>query len=115
MFCLLVPLAGCGRQQPKPASVAQRGDAEKVSLVEFGPAGDRKGVTTVDKVVKTDEEWQRQLSREQYQVARQKGTERAFSGKYNKFYEAGIYRCVCCGNALFSSDTKFDSGTGWPS
>ena len=68
-----------------------------------------------DKVHKTEEEWKRQLTPEQFAVARKKGTERAFTGKYYDAHETGIYRCVCCGNELFSSDTKFDSGTGWPS
>jgi peptide-methionine (R)-S-oxide reductase len=68
-----------------------------------------------DKVVKTDQEWRQQLTPEQFAVARKKDTERAFTGKYNKLYEPGTYRCVCCGNELFASDTKFDSGTGWPS
>ena len=69
----------------------------------------------MDKIVKTDKEWQKQLTADQYYVTRKKGTERAFTGKYNKHYEKGIYRCVCCGNDLFRSETKFDSGTGWPS
>lgn len=73
------------------------------------------GYVTVDKVVKTDSEWKKQLTAEQYYVTRKKGTERAFTGKYNKHYEKGIYRCVGCGNDLFRSETKFDSGTGWPS
>lgn len=68
-----------------------------------------------DKIRKTDEEWRKQLTPEQYRVARQKGTEAAFSGKYNTSKEPGVYRCACCGNALFDSDDKFDSGTGWPS
>ena len=68
-----------------------------------------------EKVIKTEEEWKKQLTPEQYAVARKKGTERAFTGKYYNQHEEGMYRCVCCGNPLFSSDTKFESGTGWPS
>jgi peptide-methionine (R)-S-oxide reductase len=68
-----------------------------------------------EKIVKTDEEWKKQLTPEQYAVARKKGTERAFTGKYYNSHEKGVYRCACCGNELFSSDTKFESGTGWPS
>ena len=66
-------------------------------------------------MIKTDEEWKKQLTPEQYAVARKKGTERAFTGKYYKEHDEGVYRCVCCGNPLFSSDTKFESGSGWPS
>ncbi len=68
-----------------------------------------------DKVVKTDDEWRQELTREQYEVARLKGTEPPFSGEYNDCDEAGTYRCACCGNDLFHSGTKFDSGCGWPS
>ncbi|HEY8380353.1 MAG TPA: peptide-methionine (R)-S-oxide reductase MsrB [Nannocystis sp.] len=67
------------------------------------------------KIVKSDEEWRRELTPEQYYVCRQKGTERAFTGKYWDFKGDGIYRCACCGNELFDSHTKYDSGTGWPS
>lgn len=86
-----------------------------VNLVEFTPSGKREGVVTVEKVVKTDEEWKQTLSPEQFQVARHAGTEPAFSGKYWNLHEKGIYNCVCCGTALFDSTTKFESGTGWPS
>jgi peptide-methionine (R)-S-oxide reductase len=68
-----------------------------------------------DKIHKTDDEWRAQLTPEQYRIARKHGTEPAFTGKYNTSKEPGIYRCVCCGNPLFDSDDKFDSGTGWPS
>ncbi|MBI5588083.1 MAG: peptide-methionine (R)-S-oxide reductase MsrB [Deltaproteobacteria bacterium] len=67
------------------------------------------------KVRKTDEEWKKTLTPEEYRVTRRKGTERAFSGEYNSIKDKGIFRCVCCGQALFSSKDKFDSGTGWPS
>ena len=69
----------------------------------------------MDTVQKTDEEWRKQLSPEQYRVTRQHGTERAFTGQYHNYHEPGIYRCVCCGIDLYSSKAKFDSGTGWPS
>jgi peptide-methionine (R)-S-oxide reductase len=68
-----------------------------------------------DKVTKTDAEWREQLDPIQYQVTRHAATERAFTGKYWDHHEHGLYRCVCCGTALFESDAKFDSGCGWPS
>ena len=67
------------------------------------------------KIEKSDKEWQQELSSEQYHVCREKGTERPFTGEFNDSKDAGVYTCVCCGNALFDSETKFDSGTGWPS
>lgn len=68
-----------------------------------------------EKIRKTDDEWRQQLTPEQFRITRKKGTEPAFTGKYNSSKEPGVYRCVCCGNVLFDSEAKFDSGTGWPS
>jgi peptide-methionine (R)-S-oxide reductase len=91
------------------------GDHGMVTIVEFGDDGRKKGKIKVEKVHKTDEEWKQQLTPEQFLVARKAGTERPYTGKYWNNHEHGIYKCVCCGNALFSSDTKFESHTGWPS
>jgi peptide-methionine (R)-S-oxide reductase len=76
---------------------------------------DKPGHKTIDKVVKTDAEWRVQLTPEQYKVARQHGTERAFSGIFADHHEDGVYTCVGCGAPMFDSATKFESGTGWPS
>jgi peptide-methionine (R)-S-oxide reductase len=86
-----------------------------VKIVEFDGSGRPQGEVEVEKIEKTEPEWRRQLSSEAFEVTRKHGTEQAFSGKLNKHYEDGIYRCAGCGTALFDSTTKFDSGTGWPS
>jgi peptide-methionine (R)-S-oxide reductase len=75
----------------------------------------KRGSAMADKIKNTDAEWKEKLTPQQFEVTRKKGTERAFTGQYWNNHEEGIYRCVCCGNELFSSETKFDSGTGWPS
>lgn len=78
-------------------------------------AKSEKGLAKMEKVIKTDEEWRKLLTPEQYHVTREKGTERAFTGEYHNHKGKGVYLCVACGNELFNSDAKFDSGTGWPS
>ena len=75
----------------------------------------KRGIVIVDKVVKSDAEWEKILTPEEFRVARKAGTEVAFTGKYWNNHAKGIYRCVCCGTDLFSSEAKFESGTGWPS
>jgi peptide-methionine (R)-S-oxide reductase len=86
-------------------------EREKIQIFDA-----RKGKPEeVEKIYKTDEEWKKLLTPEQYSVTRQKGTEEPFTGKYYNLKKDGIYQCVCCGTDLFSSDTKFDSGSGWPS
>jgi peptide-methionine (R)-S-oxide reductase len=76
---------------------------------------DKPGDKTIDKIAKSDAEWRAQLTPEQFKVARQHGTERAFSGAYWDHHDDGVYTCVCCGAPVFDSRTKFESGTGWPS
>jgi peptide-methionine (R)-S-oxide reductase len=89
--------------------------SKDVSIENFSPAGVSLGVARVPKIVKTDAEWRALLSPLSYRVARQDGTEVAFTGEYDHNYAAGIYLCICCETALYDSKTKFDSGTGWPS
>ncbi len=95
-------VAGTSRSSPSPSQVRL-----------YSSAG--KGYIMSEKVVKSPEEWRRQLSPEQYHVTREQGTERAFTGATWNNHEHGFYRCVCCGNDLFSSEHKYESGTGWPS
>jgi peptide-methionine (R)-S-oxide reductase len=97
------------------AGTTNLGTPGEVEIEEFDAAGKSLGMQTVQKVVKTEEEWRAQLSPLAFEVTRQEGTEQAFTGPWLDVHEAGIFRCVCCGTALFSSATKYDSGTGWPS
>jgi peptide-methionine (R)-S-oxide reductase len=94
---------------------AAAGVPREVTIVLFDDAGQRLRTVRVNKIVKTDAEWRRKLSPNAFDITRRADTEMAFSGKYWNLHEAGIFRCICCDNALFSSETKFDSGTGWPS
>jgi peptide-methionine (R)-S-oxide reductase len=87
----------------------------EVDIVQFDDTGRRIGPARVKLVVRSDSEWRKMLSSGQYYVTRRENTDTPFTGTYYKLHEPGLFRCVCCANAVFSSETKFDSGTGWPS
>ena len=118
-LCLGAGLIGCGGEAgsgkaaplSKAAPADTGGPPETISIFSV----EKGELVMVNKVVKSEEEWRNQLTPLQYNVTRKKGTELAFSGKHNFSKEPGIYQCVCCGTDLFTSDTKYDSGTGWPS
>lgn len=109
--------AGCGAQ-PSASANAPATNTNQVTMVQVRLLDD-KGLPgpliSTPKVVKTDEEWRKQLTADEYRIARGKGTEPAFCGAFYDNHKSGIYYCVCCGLPLFTSETKFDSGTGWPS
>lgn len=118
---LMMPFAFTGlvalssrKEHPIP-DASESGSGPDITLVLFSDTGERKGQVQVKKLVKADAEWRAQLEPEEYTVTRRKGTERPFTGRYWNNHEKGLYRCICCGNALFRSQEKFESGTGWPS
>lgn len=94
---------------------AKSGAPKEVRIMEFSNSGQGEGVITVPVITKADAEWKKQLSPAAYEITRRAGTERAYSGEYWDNHDRGLYRCLCCDTALFNSDTKFESGTGWPS
>ena len=111
----LAALAGAFLSACEKKPVPPPRDGLPVTIVDFDNAGRRTGVRTIPKMIRTDEEWKLALGYRGYAVLRDKGTEIAFMGAYWKTKDHGIYRCLACDTAVFSSETKFDSGTGWPS
>jgi peptide-methionine (R)-S-oxide reductase len=104
-----------GKKRDAEGDAVLAGPLEIVRIVEFTDAGVRTGSVEVPKMRKSQREWREQLSPVAYSVTREEDTEMAFSGQYWDWHEAGLFRCICCATALFSSRAKFDSGTGWPS
>ena len=97
------------------ARPAAADDARTVTIVEYSDAGVKGEAVAVPKLVKSEAEWRRQLPALSFEVTRRDATERPFSGAMLNLHDKGVYRCICCDTALFSSTTKFESGTGWPS
>lgn len=100
---------------PRLAEATAKETSQEVTVVEFSDSGERLKKVQVPKIVKTEDEWRKQLTPNAFDIARHADTEIAYSGKYWNLHDKGLYRCICCDNALFSSETKFESGTGWPS
>ena len=117
----LATLAGVALWQwRRPAALATAAAStsttpEDVTVVLFSDSGEQLKKVTIAKIIKTPDEWRRQLSANAYDITRNADTEMAFTGQYWNLHDKGIYRCICCDNALFDSATKFESGTGWPS
>jgi peptide-methionine (R)-S-oxide reductase len=102
-------------RQPISAEAAAAGSPKMVTIIGFKDDGTRTTKESVARVVKTEAEWRKQLSPAAFEVARRAGTERPYSSDLLNVHDKGVFRCVCCDNALFDSSTKFESGTGWPS
>ena len=108
-------MLACRDEQTAIAANAPTDPPAVVSIVEFSDAGERLAVKELPKIVKSNAEWRKQLSKTSFDVTRRADTEFPFTGATWKNHDRGIYRCICCDTALFSSETKFESGTGWPS
>ena len=102
-------------RRPHVIAAAAKTEPAEVTIVQFSDDGKRLGTVRIARVVKSEEEWRKQLPSGVFEITRHADTELAFTGKLLNEHETGIFRCICCNNALYSSSTKFDSGTGWPS
>jgi peptide-methionine (R)-S-oxide reductase len=103
------------RNQPQHAEKQEAGLPAEVTIVEFTDAGERIGARTADRIVKTEGEWKKQLSADALEVTRHAATEFPYTNENPNAHQKGVFRCICCDSALFSAETKFESGTGWPS
>jgi peptide-methionine (R)-S-oxide reductase len=115
---LIAPFAFAGLvaiSSRKGDSSEPRDPTQEVAIVEFDDNGEKRGLTRVKRVVRSEAEWKKLLTAEQFYVTRRQNTDTPYTGSYYQIHDSGLFRCIGCGNALFSSETKFDSGTGWPS
>jgi peptide-methionine (R)-S-oxide reductase len=103
------------RPSPVAPAVSSQSGPPPVFIAEFSPSGAAMGTVRLQKIVRSDAQWKRQLSANAFDITRRADTEMAYTGSYWNLHQRGIFRCICCDTALFSSETKFDSGTGWPS
>jgi peptide-methionine (R)-S-oxide reductase len=116
--CLLGTAAGLvamGMRRLAFADEVSAATPQTVTVIQFSDVGERRASVTVPKVVKSDAEWQKQLTPDSFEVTRKADTEAPFSGALLNVHDKGVFRCICCDNALYNANTKFDSGTGWPS
>jgi peptide-methionine (R)-S-oxide reductase len=104
-----------GMNGPAHAEAASAGLPREVKIVIFTDAGERKETVTLPRIVRTEDEWRKQLSAASFEITRHAGTERPYTNENPNAHEKGVFRCICCDTALFDSSTKFESGTGWPS
>jgi peptide-methionine (R)-S-oxide reductase len=103
------------KREPAHAEAAAAGLPKTVAIVEFSDSGERRAKKSVERIVKTEQEWKKQLSRDSFEVTRHAGTERPYTNENPNNHAKGVFRCICCDTALFDASTKFESGTGWPS
>ena len=103
------------KREPVHAETRLKALPKSVTIVEFTDSGERKSIITVAPISKSEEEWSKQLSADSFEVTRHAGTERPYTNENPNEHVKGVFRCICCGTALFDARTKFDSGTGWPS
>jgi peptide-methionine (R)-S-oxide reductase len=112
---IVMTYAYVNKNQPVHAADEVANLPKSVKIAEFTDAGQRKDVVTLDTVVKTEDQWRKQLSPDSFAITRHAGTERPYTNENPNDHAAGVFRCICCDTALFDANTKFESGTGWPS